>query len=136
MDDLSKDLGKLKVKLLPEVGVLVVESNGPLNSGDFGKLGLVVDPWVEAHGRLRGIVAQSPNVSGLRDIRNMIQHIRFAQLQRSGLDRVAYVSDRLFPKVLSKLAGHMIDTKLEVFNVKSLPQAILWASTVQAIPIR
>ena len=47
-------------RLIPDKGVLVIDAKRPLHTQDFDVLALTVDPWIEAHGGLEGIVIHAP----------------------------------------------------------------------------
>lgn len=69
--------GGLAHRLLPEPGVLVVEPVGPLRSEDFDALALAVDPWIEAHGGLRGLVVHAREFPGWESPGSFYRHLRF-----------------------------------------------------------
>ena len=51
-------------KLIPEKEVVVVEVSGPLGREDFELLSAEVDPWIEKHHSLRGIVVHAKKFPG------------------------------------------------------------------------
>ena len=56
-------------------GVLVVNPHGPLRREDFDKLAGIVDPWIEAHQQLRGLVISMPKFPGWENIGSVFQHM-------------------------------------------------------------
>jgi hypothetical protein len=53
---------------LAEDGVLSVHPHGPLRKEDFAKVAAVADPWIEKHGKLKGVVICVPKFPGWEDI--------------------------------------------------------------------
>jgi len=46
-------------ELLRDEGILILRPQGPLQASDFTSLAKVVDPYLEEHGTLRGIMVDA-----------------------------------------------------------------------------
>ena len=69
-------------RLLTDKGVLVLEPQGPLREQDFEAVAAAVDPWIEAHGALRGVVVRAVNFPGWQDVGGLMSHLRFVRDHR------------------------------------------------------
>jgi hypothetical protein len=91
-------------RLLPDVGVLVVEANGPLSATDFESIALTVDPFIEAHGKLHGIVIHAPHFPGWENLSAFTRHLRFVKDHFRYVERVALSVDGRLAELGPKLA--------------------------------
>ena len=51
-------------ELLRDEGILILRPQGPLQAGDFTSLATVVDPYLEEHDKLRGIMVDAQSFPG------------------------------------------------------------------------
>ena len=54
-------------ELLSNQGILIITPEGPLQKSDFENLALLVDPFIEAQGELRGILIHAESFPGWAD---------------------------------------------------------------------
>ena len=83
----------LTYRLDPEAGMLVIEANGPLRAEDFQAIALTVDPWIEAKGKLHGVVVHAPHFPGWENLGALLQHLRFVRDHQRNVGRVALAVD-------------------------------------------
>ena len=115
-------------RLLPESGVLVVEPTGPLRSEDFDALALIVDPWIETHGDLRGLVVHAREFPGWQNLGSFLRHLRFVRDHHRRIRRVALCADGTVAALAPRLAEHFVDAELRHFGYDDLDRAIDWAT--------
>jgi len=120
--------GALTHRLLPESGVLVIEPTGPLRADDFDALALVVDPWIEAHGHLRGLVVHARAFPGWDSLGSVFRHLRFVRDHHRRIHRVALCVDGQVAVLAPKVAEHFVKAELRHFDYDQLDLAIAWAS--------
>src|SRR5262249_55191540 len=85
----TTDSTSLTHRLLPDLGVLVVEPVRPLRAEDFDALAMTVDPWLEAHGDLRGVVVHGREFPGWENLGAFFRHIRFVRDHHRLIRRIA-----------------------------------------------
>ena len=123
---------RLMHRLLPEVGVLVVEPGGPLRPEDFDALALTVDPWIEAHGTLRGLVVHAREFPGWENVAGFLRHLRFVRDHHRKVRKIALAASGRLAEWAPKLAEHFVDAEVRHFGYDELDRAIAWASGVNA----
>lgn len=116
----------LRHELLPEYGVLVVEPEGPLQSADFEALAKIVDPYIEQHGGLKGLMIAAPSFPGWASFGALVNHIRFVKDHHRKIARVAAVTDSGFLAVLPRVANHFVDAKVRHFADGDRKAALAW----------
>lgn len=111
---------------LGDDGVLVVHPHGPLRREDFDKLAGIVDPWIEAHQELRGLVISMPKFPGWENIGSVFQHMEFIHDHQRHIRRVALAVDGVLPEVMSHLASHFVEADIKQFPFDQAEQAKRW----------
>lgn len=74
-------------------GILAIRPEGRLESADFEKLAAVVDPYIEKHGGLRGLMVEAVSFPGWSDFGALVSHLKFVRGHHQKVARVAAVSD-------------------------------------------
>lgn len=67
----------LKAELLADDGILIVHPQAPLAAEDFRSVAAVVDPYIESHGKLHGILIQADKFPGWQDFASFVSHLQF-----------------------------------------------------------
>ncbi len=116
-------------QIIPQSSVLVVEPRGPLRPEDFDAIALVVDPWVESHGSLRGLVVHMKAFPGWESFGGFVRHLQFVRDHHRTVHRVALASEGGFVQLAPPLAAHFVKAELKHFGYGELDQAIEWAGT-------
>ena len=120
--------GAVKHRLLGESGVLLVEPQGPLRIEDFDALALTVDPWIEAHGELRGLVVHVREFPGWENLGSFFRHLRFVRDHHRKVRRIAVAAGGTLATVAPTLAEPFVDAEIARFGYDELERAIAWAS--------
>ncbi len=111
---------------LRDDGVLIIHPHGPLQPGDFDKLSSVVDPWIEDHHMLHGLVVSVDKFPGWENVGGFIHHIDFIRSHYQKIERVALAMDGLLPELLTKVGRHFVGAKVRQFKFAELNQAVEW----------
>ena len=119
--------GRLSHRLIPESGVLVIQPTASLSPGDFDAVALTVDPWIESHGALQGLVLHLREFAGWEDFGTFIRHIQFVREHHLQVRRVAFVADGRLAHLMPKLGEHFVAAELKHFRYDNLSIAIAWA---------
>lgn len=118
----------LRHRLLPDVGVLVIEPDGKLRAEDFEALALTVDPWIEAQGALHGIVVHARHFPGWENLGALWRHMRFVRDHHQKVKRLAVSADGVMAELGPRLAQHLVDAEARHFAYDEFEQALAWAS--------
>ncbi|NVB37487.1 STAS/SEC14 domain-containing protein [Pseudenhygromyxa sp. WMMC2535] len=120
--------GGLTRRLLTDIGVLVVEPQGPLRATDFDHLALLVDPWIESEGELNGLVIHAEHFPGWESIGGFIRHAKFLRDHHRKIDRVALATDIKLAELAPHLAEHFVKAEIRSFGYDELDAAVAWAA--------
>lgn len=129
MPELTCELTNMSFRLLPDLRVLVVDFSGPLTASDFAKINHFLDPWLESHGHLQGIVAHAAKFSGWKNAEALGTHLRFVREHHRHVERVALAVDGLAPRILRVLTEFFVHAEIKCFGYAQIAEAIRWASS-------
>ena len=117
----------IDAKLMRDDGILVVAPRGQLERTDFDQLRLLVDPFIETHGHLAGLLidAESP-AAGWEDFSGLLSHLRFVQDYQEQIERVAAVTDSSFLAILPKVVDHFTAAEVRHFEYRDRDAALAW----------
>ncbi len=116
----------LHVELDQQAGIATLRPEGSLTADDFRHAASVIDPFVEQHGALRGLVIRSRGFPGWDSLGAMRGHFRFVRDHHRELSRVALVTDTALGNLAQTLAGHFVAAEVRRFAFDDLDAARAW----------
>jgi hypothetical protein len=119
----------LHSELLTDQAVLVLTPDGPLSADDFTRLAAIVDPYIEQHGRLRGLMIHTPGLPGWEDFAAFVGHLRFVRDHHRRIERVAAVTDSGVLAALPRIASHFVAAEVRHFDYADRDAALHWLAT-------
>ena len=119
----------INAKLLREESLLVVSPVHKLEAADFERLRLLVDPYIEAHGELKGLLIDAESFPGWEDFSSLLEHLRFVRDYQQRIQQVAAVTDNGFLAILPKVADYFAAAEVRHFNYRDRDQALNWLRT-------
>ena len=109
-----------------EHSILEVHPTSALDKKDFVELAKVVDPHIEAHGDLAGLILSAPSFPGWDSFGALITHIRFVRDHEKHLKKLAVVTDSPLGDVAEHLAAHFVSAQIKHFPGGDVEQARKW----------
>ena len=116
----------VEYELLRAEGVLVLRLRDRLEAFDFEKVAQEVDPYIDANGKLHGIMLDAEAFPGWKDFAALVAHLRFVRDHHRKVARVAVVSDSTFLSVAPKIASHFVQADLRHFVPAEREAALAW----------
>jgi hypothetical protein len=80
----------MQYELLRDQGVLTLKPDGALRAEDFVALASAVDPYIEQHGELNGLMLEAQSFPGWDDFAALVSHVRFVRDHHRRLRRIAW----------------------------------------------
>jgi hypothetical protein len=115
-------------ELLRERGILIVIPEGPLEKNDFEALARDVDPYIEAQGKLNGLLISARLFPGWKDFAALVSHLRFVKNHHQKIRKVAAVTDSGFLSILPHIANHFVAAEVKHFEYGDKDRALAWLS--------
>jgi hypothetical protein len=116
----------VEFELLKAHGILVLRPQGRLEAADFEQVARAVDPYIEANGKLHGLLLDAEAFPGWRDFAALIAHFRFVRDHHRNIEKVAVVSDSNFLSVAPKFATHFVKADVRHFPQSQRDGALAW----------
>src|SRR6186997_201229 len=107
-------------------GILILRPAAPLEATDFEKVAQEIDPYIEASGKLHGILLDAESFPGWKDFAALVAHLRFVRDHHRKIEKVAVVSDNTFLSVAPKVASHFVQADLRHFPQAQGGAALAW----------
>ena len=116
----------LRHELLTDKRILVIRPEGPLQSSDFERIGKAVDPFIEKHGDLAGLMVEAANAPGWDSFAALATHLRFVRDHHRRIKRIVVVSDSPLLKVAPRIGGHFVSAEVKTFPAADRAAALAW----------
>jgi len=113
-------------ELLRERGILLLKPQGALRAEDFTALAGAVDPYIEQHGALKGLLLEAASFPGWEDFAALLSHLRFVRDHHRRIRRIAVVSDSALLAVAPKIASHFVSAQVRNFEAGARDAALAW----------
>ena len=114
--------------------ILTLRPKGALTQADFAELSQTVDPFIEAHGMLAGILVEAASFPGWDSIGALVAHLRFVRDHHRRVRRIAIVTDAVIGDVAEKLASHFVSAEIKHFPAGQGEAARRWLTSPGSPP--
>ena len=116
----------LNIDLDAEAGIAIVQPQGALSASDFDAVASLIDPYLEEHGELRGLIIYTEDFPGWDSFAAMLKHFSFVKNHHQQLSHVALVTDSAIGDLAEKIVGHFISADVKHFAYGQLDEAKSW----------
>ena len=113
-------------ELLRSEGILAIRPKASLEATDFQRIAQEVDPYIEANGKLHGVMIDAESFPGWKDFAALVSHLRFVRDNHRRIRRFAVVSDTKLLALAPKLASHFVSAEVRTFDVADRAAALAW----------
>jgi len=113
-------------ELLRDEGILIIRPRDRLDAADFARVAQEIDPYIEANGKLHGLLIEAPAFPGWKDFAALLAHFRFVRDHHRKIQKIAVVSDSSFLAVAPKVASHFVQAALRHFSKSQGDEARAW----------
>ncbi|WP_457668229.1 STAS/SEC14 domain-containing protein [Thiolapillus sp.] len=116
----------LKTELDEKSAIAVLQPQGPLSKADFEAAANRIDPYLEKHGKLRGLIIYTEDFPGWNSFGAALSHLKFIRNHHQKLSHVALVTNSKIGTLAENLTGHFISAEVKHFPHDQLEQARHW----------
>ncbi|MFZ1746786.1 MAG: STAS/SEC14 domain-containing protein [Nitrospirales bacterium] len=113
-------------QLLRPDGILVLEPDAPLEATDFEGVAHEIDPFIEEHGKLSGVMIHAKAFPGWVNLEAFLAHMRFIEKHHRKITRLAMVSDSRLLTEFPKIADHLVHAEVKHFQESAYEDAMRW----------
>ena len=116
-------------ELLRDEGILIIRPEGSLEASDFQNIAQEIDPYIEANGKLRGVMIDAESFPGWKDFAALVAHLKFVRDHHRKIEKIAAVSDSSFLSIAPKIASHFVQADVRHFAESQREEAFAWLRT-------
>jgi hypothetical protein len=116
----------LQVTLDKQNLIAILEPQGALSKEDFDKAVELIDPFIEAEGKLNGIIIATKSFPGYENFAALSRHLAFIRNHHKKIKRLAFVTDSLIGDIAEHLSGHFVEAGIKHFPYGEMEQAKAW----------
>lgn len=116
----------VKVELDKGAGLAIVQPEGALTQENFDTIATIIDPYLEEHGKLKGLIIYTINFPGWESFGAVLRHFKFVKNHHQKLSHIALVTDSKIGDVAEKITGHFVSAKVKHFSYGQLDDAKNW----------
>ncbi len=113
-------------ELLQAEGILIITPESRLEAADFEKVAQEIDPYIEANGKLHGVMIDAKSFPGWKDFAGLVAHLKFIKNHHQKIQKLAVVSDSSFLSFAPKIASHFIQAEVKHFSHTQREEALRW----------
>lgn len=112
----------------PATSVLTLRPRSALEIRDFVDLAKTVDPQIEQHGDLAGLIIEAPHFPGWDSFGALVTHIRFVRNHHRHVTKIAVVTDSHLGDAAEHIASHFVAAEIRHFPADAMDEAREWIS--------
>lgn len=116
----------LNIELDRDAGIAVLRPEGALSESDFDAAAATIDPFIEEHGRLRGLIINTEKFPGWESFGSLVKHIKFVKSHHEQLSHVAVVTDSKFGEFAESIGDHFTSAEVKHFDYDEFENAKRW----------
>jgi SpoIIAA-like len=113
-------------ELLQAEGILILRPKDRLEAADFQNLAREIDPYIEANGKLQGILLEAESFPGWKDFAALLAHLKFVREHHRKIEKIAVVSDSNILSFAPKIATHFVQAEIRSFPKSQREEARRW----------
>ena len=110
----------------PKSAILTVRPESALEQDDFVTLAKAVDPEIEEHGDLAGLIIEAPRFPGWDSFGALVTHLRFLRDHHKHIKKVAVVTDSAVGEAAEHIASHFVAADIKHFSADEADAARAW----------
>ncbi|EKF73525.1 hypothetical protein A11A3_13345 [Alcanivorax hongdengensis A-11-3] len=101
---------------------------GTLSREDFQAAAATIDPHIEEHAGLAGLVIATESFPGWDSLGALVAHLRFVHEHHRQIARVALATDSAVGEIADKVGAHFVSAQVRHFPFADLAAATDWAA--------
>lgn len=116
----------IEFSLDPKTAILTVRPRSALDENDFVELGRAVDPQIEQHGDLAGLVLEAKSFPGWDSFGALVRHLRFIRDHHRHVRKIAVVTDSHLGDAAERIGAHFVSAEIRHFPAGEADEARAW----------
>lgn len=116
----------LKVDLDEGRGIAILRPDGELTGKDFESASKIIDPYLEKHDELKGIIIHVKSFPGWDSFSSLVAHLKFVKEHHKKISRIAFATDSPVGGMAEKVASHFVNAEIRNFAFDEFEASRSW----------
>ena len=106
--------------------IVTLQPHGALKKEDFDNAVKIIDPFIEEHGKLNGVIIYTETFPGWDDFAAFNRHLVFIKNHHKEIKKLAFVTNSLVGDFGEMMTGHFVEAVIKNFSFDQLEDAKTW----------
>lgn len=106
--------------------IATLSPDSSLSEADFKRVTAVIDPFIEQHGKLNGLIISVESFPGWDSFGGLLSHLTFVKNHHKEIKNIALVTDSSLSSFAEDIASHFISAKVKAFKYHDFDLAKTW----------
>lgn len=116
----------MQVHLNEKEFIAILKPSERLSESDFTSARDIIDPFIENHGKLNGIIIYVETFSGWDSFGALISHLKFINAHHKKVLKVAFVTNSIIGELAQNIGKHFIEAQIKHFDFADFEKAKKW----------
>jgi len=109
-----------------ESKIATLQPHGSLKKEDFDNAVKIIDPFIETHGKLNGVIIYTESFPGWEDFAAFNRHLVFIKNHHKEIKKLAFVTNSMVGDFGEMVSSHFVDAVVKNFDFDKLEEAKEW----------
>ena len=106
--------------------IVTLQPHGALKKEDFDHAVEIIDPFIEEHGKLNGVIIYTETFPGWEDFAAFNRHLTFIKNHHREIKKLAFVTDSIVGDFGEMVTSHFVNATIKNFDYENLDEARIW----------
>ena len=116
----------LDIKIDVKNGIAILTPDDKLSKADFKSATNVIDPYIEQHENLNGLIISTESFPGWESFSGLVSHLSFVKDHHKKIRYIAFVTNSPLGSLAEHLASHFVSAKIMAFKYNEFELARSW----------
>lgn len=116
----------LNITLDKDEAIVTLEPVDALSEEDFKTAVKVIDPFIQQHGKLTGVIIETESFPGWKDFSALIAHLKFIKNHHKKVKRLAFVTNSPIGSISEHITSHFVQAEVKSFPFGAHKEAKAW----------
>ena len=119
----------LEVTLNEKESIAILEPHGVLCEEDFTIANERINPFIEKHGKLNGVIIYTESFPGWDSFASLIRHLKFIKEHHKEVSHIAFVTNSVIGVLSEHITSHFVNAEIKNFAFNELEESKNWITT-------
>jgi len=106
--------------------IAILEPQGTLSQEDFESASNIIDPYIDEHGQLNGLIIHTQFFPGWDSFGALVSHLRFVKEHHKKIFRLAFSTNSKLGDSAKVIGNHFVSAEIMNFSFEEVDQAKKW----------